>query len=994
MSAGVACPGSLGRWEADFPGYAPKNGAWSHMRKRGFIACLALLLATLIMVSGCRKLTPERTPPEAVRGLLDLTGWDLTQDGPIDLTGEYEFYWMQHMHPEDFKKPIPPPKTGFIRVPGYWNRYRIDGQKLPGEGYATYRLTILLDRPQESLALKFLEMSTAFNIYVDDNKLIAVGSAGRSRRTTQPRFLPAVVDFKNNRRIIRIIFQVSNFHHRRGGAWEIVRLGREKDIRRLFENSLSIDLFLFGSIFIMGLYHLGLFTLRVKDRSTLYFGIICSLIAMRLLTTGERYLMHLVPDMDWELMIKLEYLSFYLAIPVFAKFMHTLFPDFAKWLLHAVMTLGVIVSSIVILTPARIYSHTLPIYEITTILLFIYCLYILTVGMIRKKAEAFVFLAGFLVLSFAVINDILHVERIIQTQFIAPFGLFIFIFFQAFFLSFRFSRAMNAVETQRLELRDTLESYKKEIIDRVEAEEAVRISHERFLTVLDSIDADIYVVDMASHAIIFMNRHMRDRFEGDPIGQLCWAVIGHERKPCDRCARHQLVGTDGKLRGVYVWEEKDANAGKWYLKHSRAIKWAEDRFVLLQVATDISELKQAEVAFRESEEKYRTILESIEEGYYEVDLTGNMTFCNESLCKITGYSADELLGMNNRQYMSAATAQEFYRIFNQVYRTGKPANAVDWETIRKDGQINVLEISISLIRDSEGKPTGFRGIARDITNRKKAEELAKLHQHQLMQASKMVAIGTLVSGVAHEINNPNNFIMLNSRIVKEAWQNALPILEDYYKENGEFILGGINYSEMRDNLPTLLGGITDGAQRIKQIIEDLKAYVREDSADLTQEVDLNAVIKSAVSLLSHLIRKSTNAFKIDYGRNLPSLRGNFQRLEQVIINLIQNACQALPDAGRGIAVFIEHDGARAAVVVTIRDEGVGMPPDTISAITEPFFTTKADAGGIGLGLSISARIVEEHGGRLRFTSEKGHGTTAEIVLPVAPADPSNQGESA
>jgi PAS domain S-box-containing protein len=820
------------------------------------------------MVCACRKLTTDRRPPEAVKGLLDLSGWDLVQDGPVALTGEYAFYWMQHLRPEDFSKPVPPQKTGFIRVPGYWNSYRIDGVNLPGEGYATYRLTILLNEPQDTLALKFLEMSTAFNIYVDEHKIISVGMAGRSQRSTAPRFRPDVVAFENDRKIIHIIFQVSNFHHRRGGAWEVVKLGREKDIRRLFEDSLSIDLFLFGCIFIMGLYHLGLFTLRVKDRSTLYFGIICFLIAMRLLTTGERYLMHFAPDMNWELMLKLEYLSFYLAIPVFAKFMHTLFPDFSKWLLHAFMTLGVIVSTIVILTPARIYSHTLPVYEITTVLLFAYCLYVLTVGMIRKRAEAFVFLAGFLVLSFAVINDILHVERIIQTQFIAPFGLFIFIFFQAFFLSFRFSRAMNAVETQRLELRDTLESYKKEIIDRVEAEEAVRIS----------------------------------------------------------------------------------------------------------------------------QEKYRTILESIEEGYYEVDLTGNMTFCNESLCKITGYSADELLGMNNRQYMSAETAQEFYRIFNRVYRTGQPARAVDWETIRKDGQINVLEISISLIRDPEGKPTGFRGIARDITERKKAEELAKLHQHQLMQASKMVAIGTLVSGVAHEINNPNNFIMLNSRILKEAWQNTLPILDDYYKENGEFILGGINYSEMRENLPKLLGGIADGAQRIKQIVEDLKTYVREDTADLTQQIDINAVLKSAVTLLSHMIRKSTKAFKIDYGRNLPSLRGNFQRLEQVIINLLQNACQALPDDGRGISVSVRHDKAQSALVVRIQDEGVGMSSDTISAITEPFFTTKADAGGIGLGLSISARIVEEHGGRLRFASEKGHGTTAEIMLPATPADPSNQGE--
>ena len=140
------------------------------MRKRDFIAYPVLLSAILVTLCACRQLTPDRTPPEAVKGLLDLTGWDLAQDGPVALTGEYEFYWMQHLGPEEFAKPIPPPKTGFIRVPGYWNSYRIDGEKLPGEGYATYRLTILLSQPQEALALKFLEMSTAFNIFVDTEK--------------------------------------------------------------------------------------------------------------------------------------------------------------------------------------------------------------------------------------------------------------------------------------------------------------------------------------------------------------------------------------------------------------------------------------------------------------------------------------------------------------------------------------------------------------------------------------------------------------------------------------------------------------------------------------------------------------------------------------------------------------------------------------------------------------------------------------------------------
>ncbi len=284
---------------------------------------------------------------------------------------------------------------------------------------------------------------------------------------------------------------------------------------------------------------------------------------------------------------------------------------------------------------------------------------------------------------------------------------------------------------------------------------------------------------------------------------------------------------------------------------------------------------QAEEALSESEEKYRTILHSIEEGYYEVDLAGNLTFFNDSLCRHLGYSRDELMGMNNQQFASKETLKRVYKTYNSVFKTGKTATAFDWEMIAKDGSKKFVELSVSLMRDSEDRPTGFRGVVRDISERKKAEEQAKLHQQQLMHASKMVALGTLVSGVAHEVNNPNNFIMLNSPILKEAWDNAIPILEKYYEKNGDFILGGMKYTEMRENIPTLFSGISDGAKRIKQIVNDLKNYVRDDTADLTQSVDINEVLKSTVSLLSNMIKKSTNHFSIEYGENLPTVKRKF-----------------------------------------------------------------------------------------------------------------------
>ncbi len=385
---------------------------------------------------------------------------------------------------------------------------------------------------------------------------------------------------------------------------------------------------------------------------------------------------------------------------------------------------------------------------------------------------------------------------------------------------------------------------------------------------------------------------------------------------------------------------------------------------------------------RESDEKYRTILQNIEEGYYEVDLAGNLTFFNDAMCEIVGYSREELLGMNNRRYMSEETAKVVYQTFNEVYRTGVPAKAFDWELIRKGGSRRFLETSVSPIRGAKGEPVGFYGIARDITERKQAEEQARLHQQQLMQAGKMVALGTLVSSVAHEINNPNNFIMLNAPLLQEAWESGKPILDEYFEKNGDFILGGLPYSETRDQIPTLFSGILGGSKRIKQIVEDLKNFMRRDSSDMGESVDMNAVLRSAISLLSNLIMKSTSRFTVQYGQDLPPFRGNFQRFEQVVINLMQNACQALAETRCGIFVSTAYREGAKCLVLKVQDEGRGIPADVLPHITDPFFTTKRDSGGLGLGLSISARIVKEHGGTLTFTSNPGKGTTAEVLLPA------------
>ena len=146
---------------------------------------------------------------------------------------------------------------------------------------------------------------------------------------------------------------------------------------------------------------------------------------------------------------------------------------------------------------------------------------------------------------------------------------------------------------------------------------------------------------------------------------------------------------------------------------------------VIELVRDITERKHAEETLRQSEEKYRTILENIEDAYYEVDLSGNLTFFNDSLCRLVGYSKEELMGMDNRQLTDPENAQKLYQEFNKVYRTGRSSKVFDWEIIKKEGTKRNVEASVSPIKDSRGHSIGFRGIVRDITERKQAEENLK-----------------------------------------------------------------------------------------------------------------------------------------------------------------------------------------------------------------------------------------------------------------------------
>jgi polar amino acid transport system substrate-binding protein len=274
-----------------------------------------------------------------------------------------------------------------------------------------------------------------------------------------------------------------------------------------------------------------------------------------------------------------------------------------------------------------------------------------------------------------------------------------------------------------------------------------------------------------------------------------------------------------------------------------------------------------------------------------------------------------------------------------------------------------------------------RSLKREVTRR--TQKIA-LQQQQLIQADKMTSLGILVSGVAHEINNPTGLLLYNLPVLEKIYQAAADTLEERYQQEGDFLIGGLKYSVLRGESAQLFAEMQDGAMKIKRIVEDLKDFARKDSFALAESVDLNEVARAAVRLVENSIKKATSCFSIDCSEALPAFKGNRQRIEQVIINLLLNACQALTSKDQMISLRTYAQGEE--IVLEIKDEGCGIPAEQLTHLTDPFYTTRREQGGTGLGLSISASIIEEHQGRFDFSSELELGTCVSIYLPIGRKD--------
>lgn len=401
----------------------------------------------------------------AINGILDLSDYDWNKNDIIPMEGEWEFYWNRLYTPSDFKNSKTIEGKSLIILPRSWNKYEVNNNELSSYGFSTYRLLIETNS-NETLGLKIPRIFTSYRLWANGELLASAGTVGTIKSESRPQYLPQIHHIESNQNTIEIVVQVSNFSHRSGGILENLYIGKISDITEARIKNLTLELFLFGSLFIIGFYHIALFIYRTKDKKVLYFGIYALLISARTLLVGEIYFIHLFPGFSWELAHKIQTISYYIGVFLVYKFIVLSFPNHIPIKIEKIIKyISILFSVLVIFTPARIFTVVNPFYQIFSFFVYITVLYVVVIACCKKEEGSYLIGIGVLVLIFFTLNDMIYLSiafadannhflrNFIKTGNLSSWGLLIFVFTQALVLAKKFSKSFSKVELLTEELQ-------------------------------------------------------------------------------------------------------------------------------------------------------------------------------------------------------------------------------------------------------------------------------------------------------------------------------------------------------------------------------------------------------------------------------------------------------------------------------------------------------------------------------------------------------------
>lgn len=491
-----------------------------------FFVLLRVTFCFLFFI-GCN---PKKiTLPKAVQGVLDISDLPPKTD-TVNLDGQWEFYPNEFISVEkkEFSsnnKPI------YLTVPGNWNKY-FQGPN----GYGTYRLVVKLPNAWDfPIAIKSFEQGTAYDFFINGQEYGKGGVVGRSLLESVPEAKPFISKVIPSTETIEIIVHVSNFHFREGGLWYSILLGKEDVLLLERERDINLDMFLLGSILIMGVYHTVLYFIRKKDKSPLWFGLFCFDIIFRLLSFNEKYINTLIPGIPYQWATRIEYWAYYFAVPLFAQFLYSIYPnDFSKKILKLIWTVSIIFISLVLFTGSSVFTHSAPYFHICTFLSASYFLYIIGYSLFKKRESAIMLFLGTGVIIAGTINDILFSMGFIHSFYIVPQSLLIFIFIQSVLLSMRFSKAFIENEKLALSLFELNESLEKKIIERTlkyrkekDKAEQSNQTKDKFVAII-SHDLRTPMIGVSNLLeILKSKKYLQDEIERQNLVETCYDTVQH-----------------------------------------------------------------------------------------------------------------------------------------------------------------------------------------------------------------------------------------------------------------------------------------------------------------------------------------------------------------------------------------------------------------------------------------------------------------------------------
>ena len=431
---------------------------------RRICSSVALVLVIMSLV-GCMHLS-EKAELKAVEGRADLTGLLVNGHELSSLGGVWEFYSHRLIEPgadwNSYNKQL-------VQVPGSWNSYKSENDLHDGQGYGTYRLQFTTTMDKDILALRVPNVFSSYKLWIDGKLLAERGEVGQSKEEAVPDQYPGIVMFVNDREEHELVIQIANYHHRKGGIWVDFLIGGSEQIMRYQTMDTVNHMIIFGSLTMVGFYHLGLYALRRQEKFTLYFGLLCLMVGMRMIVTGNAYLMQWFPSISWETGMKMEYSAFALSALSSYLYVYYLFPkESSTRFLKLLIGCAVLLCSTVLFSSALLYTRLLPVFQLLVVFVSLYILYVLLQAVRNKRTGALYVLIGITVFVLTILNDMAFYNEWSKVSDLVPVGLFFVIMMQSFIISTRFSNALSRVEHVSAEVKSLNASLEERIVERTE----------------------------------------------------------------------------------------------------------------------------------------------------------------------------------------------------------------------------------------------------------------------------------------------------------------------------------------------------------------------------------------------------------------------------------------------------------------------------------------------------------------------------------------------